>query len=118
MNNPERVKELSEKWRKDNPEKAKAKVARRRARNASAAGYGYTTAEHIAARWEVWGGRCYMCGKRAEETDHVIPISKGGAHWPSNLRPACRFCNRSKKDKLYVSKTVPGTENVQVKAAK
>ncbi len=62
-----------------------------------APGYGYTTSEHIRLRWQMWGDRCYLCGAPAEATDHVIPLSRGGAHWPSNLRPICRSCNSAKK---------------------
>jgi 5-methylcytosine-specific restriction endonuclease McrA len=28
--------------------------------------------------------------------DHVIPLTRGGAHTASNLRVACRSCNSSK----------------------
>ena len=33
------------------------------------------------------------------QADHVIPISKGGTHVLSNLVPACRACNFSKRAK-------------------
>lgn len=33
------------------------------------------------------------------EFDHVLPISKGGSHHPSNVVIACARCNRSKRDK-------------------
>jgi len=36
----------------------------------------------------------------AEEIDHVVPVSKGGAtHDPENRMPACRKCNNAKKAK-------------------
>lgn len=44
---------------------------------------------------------CAYCGKRNTlEMDHVVPISKGGAHTVNNVVPACRKCNASKCDKL------------------
>lgn len=37
----------------------------------------------------------------AFETDHVVPISKGGATSLGNLALACRRCNRSKGDRDF-----------------
>jgi 5-methylcytosine-specific restriction endonuclease McrA/endogenous inhibitor of DNA gyrase (YacG/DUF329 family) len=52
-----------------------------------------------AARFELWGGRCWMCGVAdANQEDHVKPISKGGSHCLSNLRPICQKCNTRKRD--------------------
>lgn len=55
------------------------------------------TSEQKAARFALWGGRCWMCGV-ADSTseDHVKPISKGGSHCLANLRPICLSCNASK----------------------
>ncbi|HAM40542.1 MAG TPA: hypothetical protein DCP69_04205 [Candidatus Omnitrophica bacterium] len=69
---------------------------RYKGRKEGALGYDYTTAEMIAARCEMWGGRCYVCGGPMQAIDHVKPISKGGAHLPCNLRPICKSCNSSK----------------------
>ena len=56
------------------------------------------------------GWRCYLCGcatpkaKRgtydddAPELEHVVPLSKGGAHSYANCRCACRACNLIKGD--------------------
>jgi len=48
--------------------------------------------------------RCYICGnlipKGKRQVDHIIPISKGGAHTPSNLAVACEHCNETKAAKL------------------
>lgn len=61
------------------------------------------------AQWEerksMYGGQCYLCkllyrkNTPANTIDHVIPLSRGGANWPANLRPACTSCNASKGDK-------------------
>jgi hypothetical protein len=38
-------------------------------------------------------------GVRAEVVDHVVPLEQGGANDISNLVPACRSCNASKRDR-------------------
>ncbi|MBE4775562.1 HNH endonuclease [Streptomyces sp. ND05-13A] len=48
------------------------------------------------------GGWCTYCGSmgvRAEVVDHVEPLEQGGADDITNLVPACRSCNASKKDR-------------------
>lgn len=54
------------------------------------------------------GWRCQLCGRstprrlrgtikpNAPELDHIVPISKGGAHSYLNTQCACRECNGSK----------------------
>jgi len=44
------------------------------------------------------GYRCAYCGASDGplECDHILPVSKGGGHDPSNLIAACFDCNRSK----------------------
>jgi 5-methylcytosine-specific restriction endonuclease McrA len=81
-------------------------LLRRRARKANAKG------DFTAAQWKdrlaYHGYKCVYCGAEKHETpegwlscDHMIPLSKGGTNWPSNLVPACRSCNSSKGAKTY-----------------
>lgn len=102
IKNPDRAREICKEWRARNPEALTLKSLRRRACLCGASGYHYTSAQHIKWRWEMWGGRCWMCGGRATETDHVVALSRGGSHWPANLRPICRVCNASKGAKALV----------------
>lgn len=48
--------------------------------------------------------RCYLCGKLIpighRHVDHIMPLSKGGAHRPSNLAVSCDICNKRKAAKL------------------
>jgi 5-methylcytosine-specific restriction endonuclease McrA len=56
------------------------------------------------------GWICQLCGKRlknknrgklidlAPELDHIIPLSKGGAHSYLNTQCACRKCNGEKNN--------------------
>jgi len=60
------------------------------------------------------GWICQICGIKtpeslrgtykpnAPELDHIIPLSKGGAHHPSNCQTSCRSCNGSKADGMPV----------------
>jgi len=44
------------------------------------------------------GDICYLCGERPKKRhfDHVIPLSKGGAHSMENIKVACSTCNLKK----------------------
>jgi 5-methylcytosine-specific restriction endonuclease McrA len=91
----ESIQKYQSKWLKENIETTRAINNNRRAREKSAPGT--ATAEQRRARWELYGGLCYFCGKQAEHMDHVKPLTKGGANWPCNLRPICRSCNSKKR---------------------
>ncbi|MDE3207202.1 MAG: HNH endonuclease [Acidobacteriota bacterium] len=46
------------------------------------------------------GHRCQYCGAAAENIDHVIPRSRGGAHAWDNVVASCRPCNARKRDHM------------------
>ncbi|MBM3660780.1 MAG: HNH endonuclease [Actinobacteria bacterium] len=46
------------------------------------------------------GHRCQYCNRAAENIDHVVPRSRGGAHVWENVVAACRACNSRKEDRL------------------
>jgi len=46
------------------------------------------------------GHRCQYCDRAAENIDHVVPRSRGGAHVWENVVAACRSCNSRKEDRL------------------
>lgn len=94
--NIDRIRALMAAWNRQNRDRKAANESRRRA--ALAAACGAATAEQIAARWDYYGGKCWICGASATTTDHVKPLSRGGSHWPANLRPACGPCNFGKQD--------------------
>jgi 5-methylcytosine-specific restriction endonuclease McrA len=43
---------------------------------------------------------CQYCGAAAENLDHVVPKSRGGAHAWDNVVAACRRCNSKKENRL------------------
>lgn len=48
-----------------------------------------------------YNNQCWICSVKLDvvQWDHVHPLSKGGAHVRSNLRPACKNCNGRKGSK-------------------
>lgn len=85
-------------WRGANRERRreawKVYGAARRARKQQAPGD--CSRQQWQARWEFYGGKCWVCRADADSIDHIIPLARGGSNWPSNLRPACRKCNSAK----------------------
>lgn len=101
--NPERLAAIKKAWQERDREhynelKRKNESARRARRVLSSADV--IDVDLIQAKVDYYGGKCWICKSRPyEELDHVKPISKGGAHILSNLRPTCMPCNRSKSNK-------------------
>lgn len=93
--NRDRALKTAAAWRKANPEKRREQAYRRR----SLVDGLTVTREQIQQRFAFFGGLCWMCGEVADTVDHVKPLSRGGAHMASNLRPACRPCNSRKRDR-------------------
>jgi len=52
----------------------------------------------VSIHFASFGDDCGYCGKTCKPTlDHFIPLSRGGSNCLSNLVPACRECNSSKR---------------------
>lgn len=100
---PERLAFYKKRWNDTNRDryrqtKRKNENARRARRFASIAVE--FSVDLMQDRIDYYGGKCWMCKVAPyEEIDHVKPISKGGSHMLSNLRPACKKCNRAKSAK-------------------
>ena len=95
-NHREQILARNRAWRTAHPEIHTAQDWKRRAQKLRAVYL--ATAEHAKAIKAAYKGRCAYCGKKPQDLtiDHVIPLSKGGDHTPSNLAPACWSCNMSK----------------------
>ncbi len=106
-------KERAAQRRKDNPERAKelrqlsyirnkslfirhAKIRKVRLRGAE----GSHSQKEVDALYKAQKGKCIYCNKKLGNKyheDHIIPLSKGGSNYISNIQLTCVSCNCSKK---------------------
>jgi 5-methylcytosine-specific restriction endonuclease McrA len=95
----------AKRWREANPDKVRAALRRRRAREGGADG-SHTDAE-FTALVKVCGMICPPCGEEMTEPngksmvtdltrDHIVPLSRGGTDWIANIQPLCFGCNSSR----------------------
>lgn len=95
---PDKARERVRKWAQLHPEKRCQNQANRRARENDAKG------SHTLAEWQSilkQHPSCAYCGRTDCKLtrDHVVPLSKGGSNYISNIVPACQSCNSRKKDR-------------------
>jgi hypothetical protein len=109
INNPgwkggeEHNKLVSAEWVSRNREKKNQHNALRRALRRNAEG-SFTLDE-----WEdlkrANGYKCLSCGGEEPSVrltrDHIIPLSKGGTNFISNIQPLCLSCNSRKYNKIF-----------------
>ncbi len=92
--NPEKTRAYGRQWAKNHPHQVADKSARRRAKIRSA-----PTVEKIdrLAIYHRDQGVCHLCRRKVSiktfNLDHLVPISRGGAHTAANLRVAHPRCN-------------------------
>lgn len=60
---------------------------------------------HTLKEWtelkQKYNNRCAICGEEKPLTkDHIIPLSRGGNNYISNIQPLCRNCNSKKNNKI------------------
>lgn len=89
-------------WRKRNSEKW-YEIKRRSEAKRRGVLHGRISASDKATKAAYWGDWCWVCHAPWSEWDHVKPISRGGPHILSNLRPICRSCNAIKHTSWPVS---------------
>ena len=87
-------------WRRQNPQKMAAQLARRRAQKLKAEGD--FTVEEFEALCEKYNNLCLRCGAKDVllTPDHVVPLSLGGSNLISNIQPMCGSCNSWKNVKV------------------
>lgn len=116
IENPEYSKRLTRAWWKQHPEKRKEYRKALKERNPEA--YRIKVRSYVKARkarkkgavicdfthkqWETMkehhNFQCFYCKETPEQLtqDHMIPLSRGGAHTEANIVPACMICNTRK----------------------
>lgn len=113
--NRQRSNEIKRAWEQRNPEAARgvkqayrdtergAQVdaeckARRIQRERAAEGVFTIADERAMLAAQNW--KCKACGVSIAngnyEADHIVPLVKGGSHWPANRQLLCPTCNRKK----------------------
>lgn len=86
---------MARRWYRTNRLRAIANAANRKARQLGVSGV--LTAEGIAARFDYFAGRCWICTQPgADSIDHVKPLAKRGLNTHSNIRPAHLGCNAAR----------------------
>lgn len=96
--NAEFCRQISRDYRKRHPEVARQGRQRYYARKAKCVHEPFTV-EQLRSHIAKWAGSCAYCGSfQAKTLDHLVSISKQGAHALSNLVPACQSCNSSKQE--------------------
>ncbi len=104
LNNKEKVRLIKTKWSRNNRAKCRIGCVRYRARKAAATG-SFTLPEWM----EILSGHasCPRCCTPWSEIvkptiDHIVPLSKGGSNFISNIQPLCRPCNSSKGGRIQM----------------
>ncbi len=103
--NKERALITSRAWAASNPEKRRAYGRRSALKRRAIKKRVFVEAVDPVVVFERDKGKCGICMKPVErgsnwEIDHIMPISKGGAHCYANVQLAHRTCNRAKAAKL------------------
>lgn len=98
----ERCKEVYRRWCRTHPQNIQVKTRKRRAAVKGAEG-SFTVSEWLSLV-KSFDNRCARCKRQAPEIrltiDHILPVTKGGSNYISNIQPLCVSCNSSKKDKV------------------
>lgn len=99
--NPERVKDRNKRWQKKNKDVVRSFTRNYRAKKKAA--QGVHNGQDVKALFDKQRGICACgCGRNlggGYDVDHIIPISRGGDNWPSNLQLLTPKCNKSKNAK-------------------
>ncbi len=103
LENPQKQRDAHKRWRSKNGWRLNLNRAKYRALKVSATVNLCGIREFVRAIKSKASALCYYCARRVPireiHFDHIIPLSKGGAHSVENLCVSCVSCNCSKHDK-------------------
>lgn len=89
-------------WKLNNRDRYLASVKSSKAKRRGAVGK--FTSDDVAKILENQQWLCVECKTDLKlsgyHIDHIVPVSKGGANWPSNLQCLCAPCNLAKGSKM------------------
>jgi 5-methylcytosine-specific restriction endonuclease McrA len=102
LKNKERISKYMKSWWNNHKELASFYVKEKNRRKKGAIG------SHTLEEWLLlktyYGYMCLCCKKTEPEIklteDHIIPITKGGSNYISNIQPLCGSCNSRKSVKI------------------
>lgn len=99
-NSKKRVQDAKE-WAKNNPEKRRAISINYKSKRRAVTRKGMSGGD-LAAWTKQQDKTCYWCKRRCDDAyhvDHMVPLSRGGAHESYNLAISCPPCNLKKSNK-------------------
>jgi 5-methylcytosine-specific restriction endonuclease McrA len=102
--NAEAVRSRNRAYYQTDAGKTASKKAAYKYRAAAEKADGHHTWSEFRDKCRDLGWKCYWCGcelnTKTSTQDHVLPISKGGSNWITNIVPACKPCNSKKRDRI------------------
>ena len=99
QDNKEHVNKSNKDWRDTHKVEKRILDIKRRALEKNAKGS--FTKKQWEDKCKEYDYKCANCGKEKKLTvDHIIPLSKGGTNYISNIQPLCLSCNSAKRDRI------------------
>ena len=95
---PELMRELANKWHRDNPWQSRAHKCNSRAKRQGVEGR--VTGQELEKIFKAQEGKCCYCGKSLDgdmQVDHKEALVIGGPNVAANIAFSCAFCNNSKR---------------------